>query len=80
MNDCHITEDMLNAIPDEWKKRVEDLPDKYQGPSEEEIKAIDGMLILYYGKKSKASLAKLMKQSTHFLDKRIKILQEEGKL
>ena len=42
MNDCHITEDMLNAIPDEWKNKVEDIPDKYQGPSEEELK-------VYYG-------------------------------
>jgi hypothetical protein len=76
----HITQEMLDLIPKEWQEKIQKTPDVYRGPSDEEKKAIDAMLILYHRTKSKAALARIMKMTVNEINKRIKILQEQGKL
>lgn len=75
-----VTEDMLNAIPDEWKREIEACPDKPKGLDDDFIKKIDAMLILYSGRKSNRNIAAVCGCKEHVVYHRYLELKNKGLL
>lgn len=73
-------QELLDSLPDEWKAKIESMPERHKPLSDEMARKIDALIISYYPARSMRQLAQVAGVKEHEIRKRVLQLQAEGRL
>ena len=75
-----ITQDMMDAIPDEWKAAIEGKRRRARVMDDKTKAAIDAMIIQYYPTNTQRQIAMACGCSSGYVATRVLFLRDEGKI